>query len=70
LKEKMSEEKVYIAEVLQLCGKSGPGGALTLCQLKLQETNRTLYRAVLGPVREGDLITLLDHEREHRKGRF
>lgn len=63
-------EKVYIGKVIKRIERSGPGGPITLCQLELLEEKRTLQRAVMGPVREGDLIMLLDCEREHRRGKF
>ncbi|TBU10935.1 hypothetical protein CWI38_1467p0030 [Hamiltosporidium tvaerminnensis] len=53
--------KEYHAEVQQLFSRSGPGGALTLCHLKLLDTGR---------IRVGDIITLLDCEREHKRGRY
>nr|7QCA_SCC Chain SCC, eS28 SCC [Spraguea lophii 42_110]7QJH_RCC Chain RCC, eS28 [Spraguea lophii 42_110]7QJH_SCC Chain SCC, eS28 [Spraguea lophii 42_110]8BR3_SCC Chain SCC, eS28 [Spraguea lophii 42_110]8P5D_SCC Chain SCC, eS28 [Spraguea lophii 42_110]8P60_RCC Chain RCC, 40S ribosomal protein S28 [Spraguea lophii 42_110]8P60_SCC Chain SCC, 40S ribosomal protein S28 [Spraguea lophii 42_110] len=65
----MSEE-VYIGEVLQTLEKTGPGGGLTMCQVQLKDQKRTLYRAIMGPIAVGDLVALLDCEREHRRGRF
>ena len=65
----MAEEEYYVGEIKQIFGRSGPGGALTLCQVALRDKKRVLNRAVAGPVRVGDLITLLDCEREQRVGR-
>lgn len=63
-------DKVYIAKVLKKLERSGPGGPITLCQLELLSEKRTMTRAIVGPVMEGDLITLLDCEREHRRGKY
>lgn len=63
-------EPIFLAEVMQLYSKTGPGGGITLCQLKLQDTGRIIHRAVVGPTRVGDIITLLECEREYRRGRF
>lgn len=63
-------EQVYIAKVIKKLERSGPGGPITLCQLELMDERRTLQRAIVGPVQEGDLITLLDSEREHRRGKY
>lgn len=63
-------EKVFIAKVLRKLERSGPGGPITLCQLELLEEKRTMTRAIVGPVNEGDLITLMDCEREHRRGKY
>ncbi|ELQ76422.1 40S ribosomal protein S28 [Trachipleistophora hominis] len=67
---KIMAEKVYIGKVIKKIERSGPGGPITLCQLELTEEKRTLQRAIMGPVQEGDLIMLLDSEREHRRGKF
>nr|6ZU5_SCC Chain SCC, eS28 [Paranosema locustae] len=63
-------DQVFLGEVMQLYNKTGPGGSITLCQLKLEDTGRMLHRAVIGPIKIGDVVTLLDCEREHRRGRF
>ncbi|KCZ76637.1 hypothetical protein H311_02359 [Anncaliia algerae PRA109] len=67
----MAEENTeYEGKVVKLFNKTGSGGAITICQLELLHTGRHIQRAIMGPVREGDIIKLLECEREHRRGRF
>lgn len=62
-------EQVYLARVIKKHERSGPGGPITICQLELLSEKRTLNREIQGPVNEGDIITLLDCERECKRGR-
>ena len=64
----MDTGEVVFAEVLQVIGKTGSRGGIT--QVKVQFVNkgaRNLVRNVKGPVRVGDILALLESEREARR---
>lgn len=63
-------DQTYLARVVKKLERSGPGGPITICQLELLAEKRTMTRAIVGPVSEGHIITLLDCEREHRRGKY
>ena len=67
LSKEMDSELVF-AEVQQVIGKTGSRGGIT--QVKVQfvnNTTRQLVRNVKGPVRKGDILALLESEREARR---
>ena len=56
------------AIVSEIIGRTGSRGAIT--QVKVQFTDnkeRFLIRNVMGPVKEGDVLVLLESEREARR---
>jgi small subunit ribosomal protein S28e len=64
-----TETPEYYGRVIQIYGKSGGTGELTHVKLELLHNNRTVQRALKGTVFHGDIVTLLECEREHRRSR-
>ena len=66
--KKEEEETTTMVKIVKCLGRSGSRGSVTQARVEFMDgTKRTLVRNIKGPCREGDIIVLMECEREARR---